>query len=120
LTAGRNLRAIIAAHQQYNQTSITTASNRRRRQSWHDVNEYHSVPYYQYTYPNHTGFQRSIQCDMDNEQLRSKLEALSDVEEEIVNENKIKNVKQEYVKQTTHHLTVPQDRAKVLITTHTE
>ena len=47
-TAGRNRRMILAAEQRLS-TSLVTTFDRRRRQSWHDVNEYHSVPYYQYT-----------------------------------------------------------------------
>ncbi len=119
-TSGRNLRTISAAQQRYNQTTITTASDRRRRHSWHEVNEYHSVPYFQYTNSVQKGFQESIQCNIDNEQLISKPEILSDVEEETVDENKIKNLKKDYVQQTIHYLTIPKDRVQISITTQTE
>jgi len=121
-TSGRNLRTISAAQQRYNQTTTTTttASDRRRRHSWHELNEYHSVPYFQYTNSIQTGFQKSIQCNIDNEQLMSKPEILSGVEEEIVDEDKIKNLKKDYVQQTIHHLTIPKDRVQISITTQTE
>jgi hypothetical protein len=117
-TSGRNLRTILAAQQRFNQTSIPTASDRRRRQSWHEINEYYSVPYFQYTNSVQTGVQELIQCDIDNEQLISKSEILSGVKEERVDEDKIKD----YVQQTMHHLTVPKDRVQIQIsiTTQTE
>ncbi len=119
-SAGRNLRAIIAAQKRYGQTSTNQTSDRRRRQSWHDVNEYHSVPYYQYTTSVHAEFQKNIQCDMDNEQSISQPEVLSDVEEEIVDEEKIKDFKRENLRETIHHPSLLQDRAHVSITTQTE
>ena len=80
LTAGRNLRAILANQQRFNQTALVTF-NRRRRQSWHDVNEYHSVPYHQYTRCVRSGSQEYTQCDLDNEESISKERQLDLVEE---------------------------------------
>jgi hypothetical protein len=119
-SAGRNLRAIIAAQQRYGQVSTSSTSDRRRRQSWHDVNEYHSVPYYQYTTSVHAEFQKSIQCDMDNEQSTSKPEVLSDVEEETVDDENIKDYKRENLRETIHHPSLLHVRAHVSITTQTE
>jgi hypothetical protein len=71
--AGRNLRSILTTKQRYNQIPISTF-DRHRRQSWHDVNEYHSVPYYQYTRPPRLGYQDGVQCDLDNEHNQSVLQ----------------------------------------------
>lgn len=80
-TTGRNRRSILEAEKRYN-PSVMTTFNRRRRQSWHDVNEYHSVPYYQYTRPIHRGFHQSIQCQFDDELLKkSSRKLLSQIEE---------------------------------------
>ncbi|CAF2831836.1 unnamed protein product [Rotaria sp. Silwood2] len=120
-TSGRNLRTILSAQRRYNQTSITTTTaDRRRRQSWHDINEYHSVPYYQYTCAVRKGSQKFIQCNMDNEHLISTQEILSDVEEETVDENHMKGFKKETVQQTIHHSSMLQDRVHISIMTQTE
>ncbi|CAF1166687.1 unnamed protein product [Rotaria sordida] len=117
-TSGRNLHAIISTQRRYNQTTTTTL-DRRRRHSWHDVNEYHSVPYYQYTRAIRIGYQRGIQCDIDNEQLISKQEILSEVEE-TVDENLIKDFKKEIVQEKIHHPSIPQNHIHISITTQTE
>jgi hypothetical protein len=57
---------------------------------------------------------------MDNEQSISQPEVLSDVEEEIVDEEKIKDFKRENLRETIYHPSLPQDRAHVSITTQTE
>ncbi|CAF3459028.1 unnamed protein product [Rotaria socialis] len=121
LTQGRNLRALLSLQQRYNSTSIKTTSDRRRRQSWHDVNEYHSVPYYQYTRAVQMGFQRYIQCNMDNEHFAtSRQEILPEVEEETVDENPIKIIKKEIVHETVHHSVIPQYRVRISIKTQTQ
>ncbi|CAF4949494.1 unnamed protein product [Rotaria sp. Silwood1] len=119
-TSGRNLRSILATQRHYNQTLITTTVDRRRRQSWQDVNEYHSVSYYQYTCAVRRGFHKNIQCNIDNEHLISKQEILSDVEEEIVDENQMKSFRKEKVQETIHHSLIPQDRVHISIMTQTE
>ncbi|CAF1318490.1 unnamed protein product, partial [Rotaria sp. Silwood1] len=112
-----NLRSILAVQRRYNQTSITTTVDRRRRQSWQDFNEYHSVPYYQYTCAVRRGFHKNIQCNMNNEHLISKQEILSDVEEEIVDENQMKGCRKETVQETIHHSLISQDRVHISIMT---
>ena len=119
-SAGRNLRSILSAEERFGQKSFNRPSDRRRRHSWHDVNEYHSVPYYQYTSFNHRSFGGGIQCDIDNQELLSQTEVLSDVEEETIEEEKIKNVKRENLREVIHHSHQPNDRAQVSITTQTE
>ncbi len=120
-TAGRNRRAIIAAQQRSNQTSLTTTKfDRRRRQSWQDLNEYHSVPYYQYTRPVRLAFQEGTQCDIDNEYSVSRQEILPNIEEQVIHENNINDYTRENVQETVHHLSIPQERVHVSITTQTE
>jgi hypothetical protein len=120
-TAGRNRRAIIAAQQRYSPSLTTTATvDRRRRQSWHDLNEYHSVPYYQYTRSALPEYQQGIQCDLDNEHLIGTQETLTEVEEEINYQYQIKDYKKEKVQQMIHHPSIPKDRIHVSITTQTE
>jgi hypothetical protein len=111
---------LIAAQQRYNSTLAPTTSDRRRRQSWHDVNEYHSVPYYQYTSTAQKDFQEGVQCNMDNEQSISMQETLSDVEEESIEEYKVQVLKKEQVQETIHHAPEPQNRVHLSITTQTE
>jgi hypothetical protein len=67
-TAGQRLRAILSAEQQAADAvaeQISQGDRRRRLQSWHELNEYHSVPYFQYTRTLQQGTSRMIQCDMD-------------------------------------------------------
>ena len=118
-TAGRNRRTILAAEQRYNQTSIST-SDRRRRQSWHDVNEYHSVPYYQYSRSVRSGNQEAIQCDLDNEQVISTQVYLPFLIEEIVDETKIQQAKKETASETIQKESTLQNRVQISITTQTE
>lgn len=120
LTSGRNLRTILAAYQRYNQTSGSTTSERRRRHSWHDVNEYHSVPYYQYSNTMKNGYQQGIQCDLDNEQMTGKHEILSDVEEEAFDDENINDFRRENLREIVHHHSTPRDTVSVSITTQTE
>lgn len=120
-SSGRNLRSIALAQQRYDEKEgKVTTSNRRRRQSWHDINEYHSVPYHQYTTTVHQGFEKDIQCEIDNEQSKSKSEILHYVEEEIMDENRIKSLKAEYLQETIHQLIAPKDRVQISIMTQTE
>jgi hypothetical protein len=57
---------------------------------------------------------------MDNEQSTSKPEVLSDVEEETVDDENIKDYKRENLRETIHHPSLLHDRAHVSITTQTE
>ncbi|CAF0907645.1 unnamed protein product [Didymodactylos carnosus] len=55
-----------------------TTYDRRRRQSWHDINEYRSIPYYQYTRPAKNCPQTGVQCNMDSEKPLSIVEEIPD------------------------------------------
>ena len=76
-TAGRHLRSILAAERQAKEK----VSPRHRRQSWHDLPEYHSVPYYQYTRAVHSGTEIAVQCDLDGHYSRGREETLAEMEE---------------------------------------
>ncbi|CAF0776245.1 unnamed protein product [Adineta steineri] len=121
-TAGRNLRTIITAQKRHDETSSTTTKkfDRHRRQSWHELNEYHSVSYYQYTRPVRAEFQASIQCDLDNEYFTSKQEILHNTNEQIIHENDINDFHYENARETVHNISIPQERAQISITTQTE
>jgi hypothetical protein len=116
LIEGRNLRSILSGQQQFKKQT----SDRRRRQSWHDVNEYHSVPYYQYTHSVQSGHEQSVQCNIDYETLESQQETLSDLEEETIDEDEMKDLKEEKLKEIIHNISIPQDRVHISITTQTE
>ena len=119
-TSGRNYRSILATDQRYTQTYLSTF-DRRRRHSWHDVNEYHSVPYSQYTRsPRSGGYQQAIQCDLDNQQLTSKQEYLPSISEETVAEHQPICIEEHNARETIHDQPIPQDRAQVSIMTQTE
>ncbi|CAF2527000.1 unnamed protein product [Rotaria sp. Silwood2] len=118
-TAGRNRRSILAAEQRYRQTSVSTF-DRRRRHSWHDVNEYHSVPYYQYTRSVRSGNQEGVQCDLDNEHLISIQQFLPFIREEIVEEHKPTRIEEHYAEETVHTHRIPEHRVHVSIMTQTE
>ena len=55
--------------------------DRHRRHSWHNVNEYRSVPYHQYSRSVQPGCDQSIQCDLDQEYSFSNEHGLSRLEE---------------------------------------
>ena len=117
-TAGRNRRSILAAEQRYNPSTLTTF-DRRRRQSWHDVNEYHSVPYHQYTRSVRLGSQEASQCDMDNEyqiSTQNNLSCLDESAEEELSPARDEHVAQELI----HDHSAVEDRAQVSIMTQTE
>ncbi|CAF1152410.1 unnamed protein product [Rotaria sordida] len=118
-TAGRNHRSILGTEQRYRQTSVSTF-DRRRRHSWYDVNEYHSVPYYQYTRSVRSGNQEGVQCDMDNEHLISIQHCLPFVKEETVDEHQSTRMEEHYAEETVHYHRIPEHRAHVSIITQTE
>lgn len=120
-SAGRNLRSIKAAEERYGLKSSQHSSDRRRRHSWHDVNEYHSVPYYQYTSFNHRSFEGGIQCDIDNQRLMSQTEILHEVEEEEITEDEnIKDWKKENLTETIEYSIELRNRVQVSVPTQTE
>ena len=119
-SAGRNLRSIKAAEERYGQKSSQHSSDRRRRHSWHDVNEYHSVPYHQYTSFNHRSFAGGIQCDIDNQHLISQTEILPDVEEEITENDTMTDWKKENLSETIEYLIQTKNRVQVSVPTQTE
>lgn len=116
-TSGRNLRSILESEQRKKLTSATK-SNRRRRQSWHDVNEYHSVPYYQYTRAVRSGYQEHIQCDLDLEYPTIKeLESLNETIDETVDVSL--NITTNVI--PTVHIDLPlENHTLVSVTTQTE
>jgi hypothetical protein len=115
---GRNLRSILSSEQRYHRTSITTF-DRRRRQSWHDINEYHSVPYHQYTRCVRLGDQQATQCNMDNEHLISEQNVLSFVYE-TVDENQFRDIEEHNAQEIIHNQSIPSNRVLVSIMTQTE
>ena len=119
-TAGRNRRSILAAEQRYGRSSMSSSSDRRRRHSWHDVNEYHSVPYYQYTRSIRSGYQNGIQCDLDNEYVTSIQEYLTHVVEESIDEDRVNQMEQHRALETVHKQSTAQDRVQISIMTQTE
>ena len=106
-TAGRNLRATREAEQRVNY-------HRTRHQSWHDLNEYHSVPYHQYTRSSRLGSQEQIQCDLDyttliwNDQVRLDLD-----EQTIEEEYSINIVGLDRVHETIHQPCIATGRALI-------
>jgi len=118
-TSGRNRRSILAAEQRYNQTTMSTL-DRHRRHSWHDVNEYHSVPYYQYSRFVRCGYQDGVQCDLDNEHVISTQEYLPFVAEETADENQVKHLEKQKASETVHNQSILRDRVKISIMTQTE
>ncbi len=118
-TEGRNCRSILAAEQRYNQISFST-SNRDRRHSWHDVNEYHSVPYYQYTRAIKSEYQQAIQCDLDNEHVTSTQQFLSYPIEETVDENQVNKFEEHKAREIVHNQSILQDQVQISMITQTE
>jgi len=119
-TAGRSRASILLAEQQHQYQTHTRRYDRRRRHSWHDVNEYHSVPYFQYTSSIRSGYTVNIQCDMDNEHLTSKQEFLPFIKEEIVFEEQLTNVEKHRAQEIIQDQSVLEDRSQISITTQTE
>ena len=60
---------------------VASKVDRHRRHSWHNVNEYRSVPYHQYSRSVQPGCDQTIQCDLDQEYSLSNEHALSRLEE---------------------------------------
>lgn len=117
-TTGRNRRSILEAEQKYN-PSVVTTFDRRRRQSWHDVNEYHSVPYYQYTRAVRSGHQEAIQCNLDEDQLMATQDTLPSLDETI-DEHIIDFITGGQAKESIHNQSILDDRSRVSIMTQTE
>ena len=118
-TAGRNRRSILAAEQRYGQSSMPSF-DRRRRHSWHDVNEYHSVPYYQYTRSIRSGYQNDIQCDLDNEQETSQQEYLPHLLEEMAEEDQADELEEHTALESVHNQSIVQHHVQISIMTQTE
>ena len=118
LTAGRNYRSILEAEQRYTRTAVTTF-DRRRRQSWHDVNEYHSVPYYQYTRAMREGQDKGVQCNLDDELSISKDITLGSLDETL-EEHRIEFIAEDRARESIHNQSVLIDRPLISITTQTE
>lgn len=117
-TAGRNRRSILAAEHRYGQTPMPSF-DRRRRHSWHDVNEYHSVPYYQYTRAIRSGYQNDIQCDLDNEYETGQQEYLTHLEEE-VEEDEVDELEAQTAWESVHNQSNVHDQVQISIMTQTE
>lgn len=118
-TTGRNCQSILTTQQRSRKDSITTL-DRRRRHSWHGINEYHSVPYYQYTRCVQFGNDVDIQCDLDNEYLISTQEFLPLIREETVDEHPSTNIRELNAQITIHTQPIVQDRVQVSMMTQTE
>ena len=112
-TAGRNLRATLAAEQRANY-------HRRRRQSWHDLNEYHSVPYHQYTRSIRLGSHELIQCDLDQQPSTIDEPMLLDLDDQTIEEEYSINITgPELLRETIHRSWTPPDRVLHSIPTPT-
>ncbi|CAF0758952.1 unnamed protein product [Adineta steineri] len=118
--AGHSLRSIIAAQNQQLNRTVVTRYDRRRRHSWHDVNEYHSVPYFQYTSSIHCGSSIAIQCNEQSEHFMSTQEYLPFIEEETADEHYLMKTEKHNAQEIIHHYELPQYRAQINITTETE
>ncbi len=118
-TAGLSYRSILEAEQRHNQVPFSTY-NRHRRHSWHDVNEYHSVSYYQYSRSVRSGCEKGIQCNMDDGHVTSTEEFLSSITEETVDEKQISQLEKYNAKETIHNQSIPQNRVQISIMTQTE
>ncbi|CAF0987094.1 unnamed protein product [Adineta ricciae] len=120
---GQNLRMVRSFQQKkHNEQSLLTTNivDRKRRHSWHDLNEYHSVPYYQYTRPVRAEFQEGTQCDLDNEYFIGQQEVLIDVEEHVTKANQIQKFRRDNARETIHYSSIPEEHAHISITTQTE
>jgi len=117
---GRNHRSILTGEQRSNQIFVSK-SNRRRRHSWHDVNEYHSVPYYQYTNSIRSrGYHQGVQCNMDDEYVTSKQKYLSFLIEETVDQNQFSQLEKSNARETVHNQSILKNRPRISIITQTE
>ncbi|CAF1197573.1 unnamed protein product [Rotaria magnacalcarata] len=118
-TSGRNRHSIFSTELRYRQV-IMPKIDRRRRHSWHEINEYHSVPYYQYTRSVRSGNSKGVQCDLDNEHLISSEEILPFINEEAVDEHQTTNLEQHNAAETVHNQPILYERVHVSIMTQTE
>jgi hypothetical protein len=118
-TSGRNRHSIFSTELRYRQALIPKI-DRRRRHSWHEINEYHSVPYYQYTRSVRSGNSKGVQCDLDNEHLISNEEILPFINEETVDEHQTTNMEQHNAAETVHNQPILYERVHVSIMTQTE
>lgn len=117
--SSRNRHSLLLNEQRHRQI-VTSKSDRRRRHSWHDINEYHSVPYYQYTRPIRLGNSEGVQCDLDNEHLISREETLPSINEETVDEHQTIRIERRTAAEIVHTQNVMQDRVQISIMTQTE
>lgn len=118
-TAGESLRSILSAERNA-QDQYLRQRNRRRRQSWHDLNEYHSVAYYQYTKPVRTGFDQSIQCHFHQPLMKSEEHFLNEIEEEHSLIKDFSLEKKDHSTETIHHIEPFDERVHISIMTQTE
>ena len=112
-TAGHHLRSILTNEKRFNQFLNDQRINRRRRQSWHELNEYHSVPYYQYSRAIRSGVEQSIQCNLDQTISTTRKIILSQMQEEETIED---NSKQDKINQSIISL----NRVQISTMTQTE
>ena len=117
--SGRSYRSLLAGQQRYNQKLVSTF-DRRRRHSWHDVNEYHSVPYYQYTCFIRSGSHKAVQCNLDDERSKGTQEFLSHISEETIDEHQLHYMEEHTARETVHNQSIPQNRVHISIMTQTE
>ncbi|CAF1129915.1 unnamed protein product [Adineta ricciae] len=118
--AGRTLLSLLTNQFQMISRSTVTRYDRRRRHSWHDVNEYHSIPYFQYTSIINPGLPQTIQCDLDNEQFKGQIQSLPFIREETTEEHYMMKLKEQKAKQTIHDQELLHDRVQISMTTQTE
>ena len=118
-TAGRHLRSILSMDKKANEHFREQTERRRcRRQSWIDLNEYHSVPYYQYSRSLRLGSQQSIQCNLDQHQSLSQMN--EEEEEHFIEENSFHYPQSDHVKEVIHYTFIPEERIQVSMMTQTE
>ncbi|UJR29993.1 hypothetical protein I4U23_017540 [Adineta vaga] len=118
---GRTLLSLLSSsqYQVFNHT-ILTRYDRRRRHSWHDVNEYHSIPYFQYTSSINRGSLKFIQCDLDNEQYTGQVQSLPFIQEETADEHSTMEFEEHNAREMIHNHEVPQDRVQISMKTQTD
>ena len=117
--AGQSLLSVLANQYRQFDHSVATRYDRRRRHSWHDVNEYHSIPYFQYTSSIKPGPPKLVQCDIDNEQLKSQVQYLPFITEEMTEEHYLTHTEEHNAYETIHDLDLPRDRVQISMTTKT-
>lgn len=118
--AGQTLLSLLAARSRQMDQTVATRYDRRRRHSWHDVNEYHSIPYFQYTSSIRPGPPKFVQCDIDNEQSTSQVQYLPFITEEMVEEQYVPRTERHTALESIHGQHLPSDRVQISITTKTE